>query len=300
MLRQLHHAHAPHITSAGHLILLFVGARIGTPGGWLFVLTLIAAISLLLWTLNFRRSRAISDTPTSRVASAPQGYVELHGDGRMHAGHALNAPLTGDACVWYRYRVEEKAGKDWRTVERGVSDATFLLDDGTGMAVIDPEWAEVTTSRRRRWTEGRRRYTQWLLKPGERLYAIGEFVTVGGANSRLDHGSDVNALLAEWKADQPALRRRFDLDGNGEIDLKEWELARRAAARDVARRHNEIRSQAGTHVLRKPPDGRLFLLSNLDPDKLARRYALWTGLQLFIALGAGGTAAWLMAWMALL
>lgn len=300
MFRQFHQAHAHHVTSAGHLILLLVGARIGTRGGWLFVLSVIAGLSLLLWTLSFRRSRAIGDTPTSRIASAPQGYVELHGEGRMHEGQVLNAPLTGGPCLWYRYRIEEKKGKDWRTVEHGTSDATFLLDDGSGTAIVDPEWAEVTTSRRRHWTQGRRRYTEWLLTPGDGIYAIGQFATVGGANSRLDHAGDVSGLLAEWKANQPALKARFDLDGDGTIDLKEWELARRAAAREITRRHNEIRSAAGHHVLGKPADGRVFLISNLDPDKLARRYALWTGAQLCIALSAGGAALWLMASMALL
>jgi len=300
VFRHLHHAHGHHITSAGHLILLFVGARIGTRSGWLFSLSVIAGISLVLWTLNFRRSRAIGDTPTSRIASAPQGYVELHGVGRMHEGQALNAPLTGEPCLWYRYRIEEKRGKDWRSVEHGTSDATFLLDDSSGVAVVDPESAEITTSRRRHWTQGRRRYTEWLLTPGDEIYAIGQFATVGGANSRLDHAGDVSALLAMWKANQPALKARFDLDGDGTIDLKEWELARRAAVREVRRRHDEIRSTAGHHVLARPADGRVFLLSNLDPDKLARRYALWTGMQLCIALTAGGTALWLMASMALL
>jgi hypothetical protein len=250
--------------------------------------------------LNFRRARAVADTPTSRVASAPQGYVELHGTARQHPGQMVLAPLTSSPCVWFRYLVEEKRGKDWSVVQRGLSEHTFVLDDGSAQALVDPDWAEVMTDHHRRWIEGNRRYTESLLVPGDAVYAIGEFATVGGSATQLDAAADVKALLPEWKKDQPALERRFDLDSNGEIDLKEWELAMRAARREVARRHQEIRSQPGVNVLRAPRDGRLFLLSNFDPQRLERRYGWWTRAQLVIAIGAGAAAFWLMVRMALL
>jgi hypothetical protein len=41
------------------------------------------------------------------------------------------------------------------------------------------------------------------------------------------------------------------------------------------------------NVMRQPSDGRLFLLADLDPNQLARRYGLWTWVQLAIAIGAG-------------
>lgn len=300
MRRKFNHAYAHHITSAGHLFLLLVGARIGTAGGWLFVLCLIGAISFALWVSTFRRARAVADTPTSRVASAPQGYVELHGFALQHPGRTLNAPLTFRPCVWYRYTVEEKNGKNWRVVERGVSEETFILDDGSGQAVVDPDWAEVMTDHYRCWIADRKRYTQWLLVPGDRLYAIGEFATVGGANTHLDAGADLKAVLAEWKRNQPDLKRRFDLDGNGEISPQEWELAVRAARREVNRRHQETRSQPGVNVMRAPRQGRVFLLSNFEPGRLERRYGMWTRFQLIIAVAAGAVAVWLMARMAIL
>jgi hypothetical protein len=44
---------------------------------------------------------------------------------------------------------------------------------------------------------------------------------------------DVSDLLSEWKKDPVQPKKRFDLDGNGEIDMQEWELARHAAFRGV-------------------------------------------------------------------
>lgn len=44
------------------------------------------------------------------------------------------------------------------------------------------------------------------------------------------------------------------------------------------------------HLLRKPRDGRLFLLANELPDKLGRRFALWSSVHLFVFFGAGGAS----------
>ncbi len=287
MLNEFHYRYGNFLTSGVHLVLLLFAAHMNTPGGWLFCLTLIGVISLFAWSANFRRSRVVSDTPTSRVASAPQGYVELYGKAKLHPGYSTISPVSKRPCVWFRYLVEQKIGDKWQRVDGGMSSETFLLDDGTGQVVIDPDCAEILTTDRRTWRDGTMRYKEWLLTPVDQLYALGELRTEGGSATDLDTTGDLNALLAKWKADKPALLKRFDLDGSGQIDLKEWELARRAALREVRKTQQDILSQPGVNIMRKPRDGRLFLLSNLSPQQMARRYDLWTLIQLVIALSAG-------------
>jgi len=82
--------------------------------------------------------------------------------------------------------------------------------------------------------------------------------------------------------------RRFDLDGNGELDPREWELARRLASKTVEQQHQAILAQPGEHQLRAPRDGRLFLISALSPQKMRRRFVLWSVLHLGVALVATG------------
>ncbi len=65
------------LTSFIQLALLMAAAHFEAKEGWVAALALIALISFAAWIANFRRSRIIGDTPTSRVASAAQGYVEL-------------------------------------------------------------------------------------------------------------------------------------------------------------------------------------------------------------------------------
>ena len=257
----------------------------------LFILPVVAAVAFVAWLLSLKRLLAIGGTPTSKIASAAQGYVELVGHALPHPGGALRSQFSMLPCVWYRYSVEqrERDGK-WHQIESGRSDDSFLLDDGSGICLIDPENAEVMPRETEVSMKGNEyRCTESLILPREQVYAIGQFTTIGGEVADLNLEQDVGELLAEWKRSKPALLARFDLDRNGQIDEKEWTLARAQARREVRKTHNEIRTQPGTHMLHQPVDGRLFLISNIGAGKLQRRYTLWAWLHLavFIASIAG-------------
>jgi len=284
------------LTSGGHLVLLFAGWQIDSREAWPIILGLIGAIGFFAWIGNQRRSRLILDTPTSRIASAAQGYVELNGRAKQAHDTPLLSKLTLLPCVWYRYLIEQRGNDDkgYNVVEQGASDDTILIDDGSGQCFIDPDYAEIVTRHKQVWSKDDYRYTEYLLSPLDTLYAIGEFTTLGGANSDLDFKGDLNALLAEWKRDKARLLERFDLDKNGQIDPQEWELAVLAAKREVAKQHGEIRLKDGVHLMRKPKDGRLFLLSNLPEENLARKYVLWGWFHLLTFVGATGSAAYLL------
>ncbi len=119
MTLSLRQSYAQFITSGGQLVLLFIGLKAESREGWIVCLALIAAISLIAWMSTLRRRRAITDTPTSRIASAAQGYVELLGAGRPLDYPPLLSHLTHLPCLWYRYQVEEKKGDKWQKVSSG-------------------------------------------------------------------------------------------------------------------------------------------------------------------------------------
>jgi hypothetical protein len=145
------------------------------------------------------------------------------------------------------------------------------------------------------WIQGDYRYTEWLLLPQASIYTLGQFSTIGGANANLDFRQDVSALLSEWKKDRKELLRRYDLDGDGKIGEQEWMLARQQARRDVKKDHDNIRLQSGTNVMHKPDDGRLFLISDLDPSRLALRYRRWAWIHLFMLFASLGGLIWVLA-----
>ena len=294
MLRDVRERIVDSLVLGGYLALLGIAAQVESREGWVVAFALMAPVAFLAWMLSFRRARAIGDTPTSKIASAAQGYVELVGQGRNLPDFPVLSKLTNLPCLWYRYIVEQRtANNKWERVASGRSDESFVLEDGSGQCLVDPEQAEVVPRRKETWRKGDFRYTEWLILTHDTVYALGEFSTIGGENLELDLKRDVSALLADWKRDHPGLLSRFDLDRDGQISEKEWMLARSQARRDVRKTHNELRTQPGTHLLHQPRDGRLFLISNIDPAQLSRRYAIWAWIHLAVLLGAVGASGWL-------
>lgn len=254
------------------------------------VLVLIAALSLYGWIYNLRRGRAIADIAPSSINSAAQGYVELNGRSSVHADNMVVSPLSGTRCVWFRYIVSEKVGDNWQVMSEGISPYTIQIDDGTGTCQVDADGAEVIGATRRVSYDGSCKNEELILYGGSNLYVLGEFSTIGGAASALNLKEDVGDLLASWKQDKAQLFRRFDLDKDGEIDLREWELARREAVKQVQQQHREIRATSGTHIMRAPRDKKLYLISTLSPQKLRGRFMLWAMFHLLVLFVAASFA----------
>lgn len=286
-----------------------------TPTERLLLLLLCAAgIALALWFVFSRlaRFRLIADTPTARIRSAPQGYVELIGQVIAGEDGLLRAPLSGRPCVWFDYRIEERQDHDgrsrWRHVRSGRSSQWFQISDGTGTCLIDPDGAEVSTRHRHSWHghssfpsgseldplgaaaffrlqlgNGRYRFTERLIVEHEPLYALGHFQTVGGGRDRLDPHATVRDLLRDWKRDPDQLLARFDSNGDGRISPDEWQSARQAAAQEAAQQQLALQQLPSMHVLSDPQSARLpYLLSTHDEAQLMRRYR-WLSAGCFLA-----------------
>jgi hypothetical protein len=293
MLVSLKREYAQLVTSGGQLLLLFVGFKLESRTGWLWCLGIMALLSLFAWYSALHRLRTVSGTPTSRIGSAAQGYTELIGRGGEEEA-PIYAKYSHLPCLWYRYKVEYRDSKNnWHTEGTGESQAPFVIDDGTGKCIVDPQGAEIVTRHKDTWQVADYRFTEWKLIDLDHIYVLGEFKTVGGSNSTVTHKELVNRVLSEWKIDNDNLMKRFDLDENGVLDMQEWMLARQAAKREAEKRLDQARAEPDTHFMLKPHDGRLFLISNFDPDKLARRYKLWAWAHFVIFFGALGGLAWL-------
>lgn len=280
------HDYANLALGGGNLLILLLGFQLHSRIGWQISFTLVGLTSFWAWYANLKRYRTVADTPTSRIASAPQGYIELVGRGRQPPGADLVSPISGLPCLWYRYRVERKNGNRWEHVESGISHDTFGISDGSSVVLVDPDGAEILTSRKQVSSAGGYRKTEWTLIEGETLYVIGEHVTLGGPNAVLDKKSDLSTLLAEWKRDKSTLLERFDANRDGEIGLDEWERARQAASDEVDRAHLDIRLKDGIHLMRQPAHGRPFLVANREVTALVRHFRLWSWAHLVLIMAA--------------
>jgi hypothetical protein len=243
------------------------------------------ACSLVAWRFNLQRLLAIAEHPTSTIAAAAQGYVELAGRARQLL--PLTSPLSGIACVWFRYWVYVKDHNNiWRLEDYKSSEQKFEIEDTTGRCLVDPTHAEIVMAERHGKTQNDHRYIEQLLRAGKRLYVLGELETITEVSAARQLKQQVNVLLTQWKKAPEQLRRRFDFNGDGEIDTEEWEHARAAASHEVHVSHG-LADQQERHKIRAPADHRLFLISAISPQQLRGRYKFWVVLH----LGAAATAS---------
>jgi hypothetical protein len=198
-------------------------------------------------------------------------------------------------------------------IENGVSDEVFLLRDDTGECIVDPEGAEVTTSRRLVWYGnsrapagapsstglfsfglGRYRYSEWRMDVGDVLYAIGHFQTVGGGADIPSSAAEVRDLLITWKKDSETLLQKFDQNKDGQIDMQEWEAVRKAAKAQITSEQKQRALEPGLDILCRPGERRQpYLLSNLAQEGLIKRYRRYAIGSLLGFFSAGSLTAWI-------
>jgi hypothetical protein len=295
---------------------------------WTAALSVLALLSLYFAFHSLYRARLIEDTPTSRIRSAHQGYVELIGEAAMMNGEPVIAPLSGTPCCWWRYKVEHKDDKGWRVTRRDQSVSLFLLRDETGECIIDPEGAGVSPSEKSIWYGpnpmpsagpdprvssqrshhslfgghvtlnnpfgGNYRYTEETLMPGDPLYAIGLFKSMGEIDRQAMREELIKEQLRQWKADHASLLKRFDRNRDNQIDLDEWESVRRAARHAVLREEMK-EDQTTLHTLSDTDSQRRpLLISTQEEFEIVQQFRLWAGIALISFFVFGASVVWML------
>ncbi len=300
---------------------------------WFFLAfaTFLAGLCFYFAFNYLKKSRLIEDTPTAKIRSAAQGYVELEGNAKESKEFPVISPLTDSQCCWFRYEIERKSDKNWRTVEKGSSEHPFVIEDETGNCIVLPKGAEVTATDRSVWYGKTRqpedrnpartpvkmsvgsfqvkvddfsasfktgfsftqyRYTEERIYAGDHLYAMGHFTSLQDSDHHRKKNELATEILKRWKLDQDGMLARFDSDGDGKIDVDEWDNARASAKRIASEKYDAEKDTRIYHTLSKSPvKGYPFLLSTLPQFALAKRYKTASAFLLagFLLFGVGAT-----------
>lgn len=116
------------------------------------ILGVVAAIAVLIFLAWYfskeeRLKRRLKATRVRLIADLRPGEPARVIGTAQPQGAALTAPVSGRTCVYYSAEVRAKRGKHWRTIIREARGVPFLVDDGSGLALVDPQRAELVLDR---------------------------------------------------------------------------------------------------------------------------------------------------------
>ncbi|MBX3616801.1 GIDE domain-containing protein [Nitrosomonas sp.] len=286
------------------------------------VLLTAALLSMYYFARNWKRFRLIEDTPTAKLRSAHQGYIELVGKGLSINDQPIFAPLSNHPCLWYQSQIEEqetyiekgRTQTRWNVVYKTISDQRFKLTDGVATCLVDPKDAEVTGHEKLIWygnTEwpartqvfesqsiihamaNQYRYTESLILPGQPVYVLGQYRTWSEATQQTVRDVMIQ-LINSWKQNQQQLRERFDINKDGNIDQEEWEVARQQARLEAQQLHDQLALQPDENIIARPDrSDRPFIISVYSQTVLVRKYRRHAAIAGIVWIVIVGYAIWL-------
>lgn len=255
---------------------------------WAWLLPIGICFSLFATLFNYWRLLKITEAPTSTIAAAAQGYIEL--SGMASTSKPFKTPYQGIPCVWYRAwvyanRLNEDGKRETQLLEYTESDHIFQLRDDSGSCQVNPKGAEIIYVEKRTSFKNDHRYVEEYLPVSKPLYLLGYLDTRHNFGLEEAIKRDTGTMLSAWKTNPVKMLMRFDLNRDGKVDMQEWELARAEARSEVERQHL-MKAHHGSFTLAKPADGKLYLISALSPQILRNRYQYWSlaHLVLFVVL----------------
>jgi hypothetical protein len=178
----------------------------------LIVLVVVALIAIYYLIINYRHYQLILKTETSTISWLNEGLNEIKGK-IVSLSEQLISPFNDKPCVYYHFKVEQKksSGKSshYVSIIDDIKYQQFGVDDGSGIAIIDMQNADVQIKVDKKDTSGffdpadekqksvlnkynhkskgflfekTLRYTEKYLELGDEIYVIGE--VVGRENSK--------------------------------------------------------------------------------------------------------------------
>lgn len=123
---------------------------------WVQVVSVSLSLPLLWQTMrHLKLARILADTPTSSIAHAQQGMVEVKGRAFSKNQNTLYVPRLQVPCVWYCYRAifEQSEHPKDDGIYLKESQQRIYIKDATGECAVDPLHAEIIPKKIRKQVE---------------------------------------------------------------------------------------------------------------------------------------------------
>ncbi|MDD5259586.1 MAG: hypothetical protein PHD29_06445 [bacterium] len=255
---------------------------------------------------KWKYKRYIQDIPVSKIGSAAMGLVKLEGQAEG-IGQTIRAPLTGEECVFYTYKVEKyryggAGDSHWEVVSEGKSDNIyFCIKDSTGQVLCAPQGVELLNKPtfyfankmlnreiperlkafliksnieyKQIINNGHFRFYEWVIRPNDYVCILGSLDKIKGTIEDIsDFKATLNKRLKTIKND-PETMMTIDTDRDGKISQEEWEAKVKEIKEEIAARAQDIPALQNRIAIKKGEDEQIFIISQ------KKREALFSGLQ---------------------
>ncbi|GAB4288605.1 MAG: hypothetical protein Kow0090_00900 [Myxococcota bacterium] len=295
----------------------------------------ISVAALLLGLFSFlhslvliKRKRLIENAPTSKVRSMAMGFCEL--SGRAKPIYDLRSPFSLLQCVYYKITVRrQKSGAGMKEVSplgsnyaaqlegmqwiynllKGRSHRTpistavpFYLEDDTGRVQVFPKGAIFNVSTKFRFvreapgsTGEYTIITEEVIPTESPVYVMG-YVKRRESDRAERRRQALLEKLREIKLD-PAKLEKFDINKDGKIDEREWEIARQEAEREVI--SDELLSGGVARdevVVSSEGAGGMFYIADQKESQLLFKFKIMIPLSFVFGIGlVAASLAFLLA-----
>jgi hypothetical protein len=155
---------------------------------------------------SFAKGKRIKNSPTSDIGELTEGTRRIKGT-ITERGEKFRAPMTGRPCVYYEFMVSQQTQNGAEAIIHDKTIAHCHVDDGTGVASINLDGAELVLDNELHESSGRRNpasprleallkrfgksskrlwfnldllYTETILEVGDELCILGQAKVVKG------------------------------------------------------------------------------------------------------------------------
>lgn len=247
----------------------------------------------------FRFKSFIEDIPSSSIKSLSIGLREIKGS--VLEMNAIPSLISGMKCVFFRYykyaKVKTDKGEQWKIKEIGeyLPERFYIQQDGYVLE-IETKGAIMDLNNMQKYT-----IPFYLLKSGirdSRVYYVEESIPVFsdiyvmGSVIDKDNRAAYTRFLKNKKSDSEYMRQ-FDRDRNNEIDMNEWEEAKKAIDTEFRRIEDEKLQNELLRVCRTKDDNMLFI-SDRSEKSIIKSMNIYLSLAAFLGIVSIVWAAFLI------
>lgn len=213
----------------------------------------------------FRFKSYIEDIPTSSIKSLSIGLREIKGS--VLDMNAIPSLISGMKCVFFRYykyvKVKTDKGEQWKLNEIGeyLPERFYIQQDGYVLE-IETKGATMDLNNIQKYTT-----PFYLMKSSIRnnkVYYMEESIPVFsdvyvlGSVINKDNREAFSRFLKSRKSDRDYMKQ-FDSDNNNEIDMNEWEEAKKAIEAEFNSIQDDKLQNELLRVCRTKDDRMLFI-----------------------------------------